>query len=224
MNQNNRSLLKNVLLSLFASAAIFTGCTTDSNRQLPIYGERHAETREINGQTTVDTVYHQIPEFTFVNQDSQQVTAETFAGKIYVTDFFFTSCPTICPKMKSQMLRVYEEYQDNPNVVLLSHTIDPQHDTVAVLRNYADQLNVNTNKWHFVTGDKDAIYDIAMKYLVPAMEEEDQPGGFTHGGHFILVDENRRIRGIYDGTDAEQVDRLIKDIPVLLNENKHAQK
>src|SRR5690606_10168016 len=102
--------------------------------------------------------------------------------------------------------------------MLLSHTIDPKHDTVAVLREYADLLQVSSQKWHFVTGDKDAIYGMAEKYLVSAMEDEQEAGGFIHSGAFILVDENRNIRGVYDGTVAEQVDKLLQDIPKLLNE------
>lgn len=122
------------------------------------------------------------------------------------------------------MLRVYEKFKDEPNLIILSHTIDPAHDTVAVLKEYAERLNVTSDKWHFVTGDRDSIYDIAMKYLVPAQEEEGAEGGFTHGGHFILVDEQRRIRGIYDGTNEDAVDKLIADIPVLLKEKQHEKK
>jgi protein SCO1/2 len=211
--------------AMLLATGFFYSCNDSGapGRTLPILGEREAVER-VNGQTVVDTVYHQIPDFAFVNQDSQQVTQETVAGKVYVTDFFFTSCPSICPKMKSQMLRVYEEYKENPNVLLLSHSIDPQHDTVAVLKDYADRLGVESAKWHFLTGEKDSIYDIAMKYLVPAQEDGDAEGGFTHGGHFILVDEQRRIRGVYDGTEEESVNQLIKDIPLLLNEKQHAKK
>jgi protein SCO1/2 len=125
--------------------------------------------------------------------------------------------------MKSQMLRIYEKFKDNPRVMLLSHSIDPQHDTVAVLRDYAQRLQVSSQKWHFVTGEKDAIYGMAMKYLVSAMEDGNQPGGFTHSGHFVLVDANRHIRGIYEGTVAESVDQLLLDIPVLLKENNNGQ-
>jgi protein SCO1/2 len=225
-NRNKLLTLRKSIMAaaLLLSTGFFYGCNDGgaSGRTLPILGEREAVEREVNGQTVVDTVYHQIPDFAFVNQDSQQVTQETVAGKVYVTDFFFTSCPSICPKMKSQMLRVYEEYKENPDVLLLSHSIDPQHDTVAVLKDYADRLGVESAKWHFLTGEKDNIYDMAMKYLVPAQEDGDAEGGFTHGGHFILVDEQRRIRGVYDGTEEESVNQLIKDIPLLLNEQQHA--
>jgi protein SCO1 len=224
---NRRSIKKYITpFAVALGLGFFTACTSNDTNEntLPIYGEREAVERKVDGKTVVDTVYHQIPDFAFVNQDSQQVTNQTFAGKIYVTDFFFTTCPTICPKMKSQMLRVYEKYKDNPNVILLSHTIDPQHDSVAVLNEYAERLGVKADKWHFVTGDKDNIYDVAQKYLVSAMEDKQEAGGFVHSGAFVLVDENRHIRGVYDGTDPEQVDRLLNDIPVLLNEKKNGKK
>ncbi|MCC9136888.1 SCO family protein [Pontibacter silvestris] len=211
--------------AVFASTVLI-GCGNNNTgeQKLPILGEREVVEREVNGQTVADTLYPEIPEFAFVDQDSQQVTNETFAGKIYVTDFFFTTCPTICPKMKSQLLRVYEQFEDTPQVMLLSHTIDPQHDSVAVLNEYAARLGVNSDKWRFVTGEKDSIYSVAQKYLVSAMEDESEAGGFVHSGAFVLVDENRHIRGIYDGTDAAQVDRLINDIPVLLQEENNEKK
>ncbi|ARS35971.1 SCO family protein [Pontibacter actiniarum] len=225
-NRNKFSLKYGVAAAAFALAtSAFYGCSNSaSEKELPIYGEREPVERTVNGETVVDTLYHQIPDFAFVDQDSQRVTQETVDGKVYVTDFFFTTCPTICPKMKSQMLRVYEAYKDNPQVMLLSHSIDPTHDTVAVLHDYAERLGIESDKWHLVTGDKDSIYDIAMKYLVPAQEDGGAEGGFTHGGHFILVDGNRHIRGIYDGTKAESVDQLIQDIPLLLNDKKDEKK
>ncbi|GAA4425398.1 SCO family protein [Pontibacter saemangeumensis] len=216
-----------IAAAVVLSAGLASGCSESgaNGKTLPILGEREAVERELNGKTVVDTLYHQIPDFAFVDQDSQQVTQQTVEGKIYVTDFFFTSCPSICPKMKSQMLRVYEKFEDNPDLLLLSHSIDPQHDTVAVLKDYAERLGVKAEKWHFLTGEKDSIYDIAMKYLVAVQEEGDAAsGGFTHGGHFVLVDGQRRIRGVYDGTKEASVDQLIQDIPLLLNEKRHAKK
>ncbi|MDX5420171.1 MAG: SCO family protein [Hymenobacteraceae bacterium] len=209
-------------LLLALSALAWQSCSDNSSDsgQLPILGERQVVQREVDGQQVTDTVYHTIPDFAFINQDSQVVTSLTVQDKVYVTDFFFTTCPTICPKMKSQMLRVYEAFKDEPQLVLLSHTIDPKHDTVAVLRDYADRLQVSSNKWHFVTGEKDSIYSIAMQYMVTALEDEKEPGGFVHSGAFVLVDQNRHVRGIYDGTDPAQVDKLIQDIPALLPKKK----
>lgn len=208
---------------LALSAGLWQGCSGNSSSgdaPLPILGEREVVQRAVGDRQVTDTLYHQIPDFAFINQDSQVVTSLTLQDKVYVADFFFTTCPTICPKMKSQMLRIYEAYKDEPQLMLLSHTIDPKHDTVAVLRDYADRLQVSSDKWHFVTGEKDSIYDIAMQYMVTALEDEQQPGGFVHSGAFVLVDQDRHVRGIYDGTDPAQVDKLIQDIPKLLPKKK----
>ncbi len=216
-----------VLLKYFIKAPLFCfvylfleSCIPEDPGKLPILGFKDAvENKDNPGQ--VDTVYHTIANFNFVNQDSTMVTNDTFADKIYVSDFFFTSCPTICPIMKAQMLRVYDTFTNNAEVMLLSHTIDPEYDTVALLKDYADRLEVTSEKWHFVTGDKEMIYEIGQRsYLVTVQEDQFQPGGYLHSGAFILVDKDRRIRGIYDGTKPDQVDRLINDIPILLSEYK----
>ncbi len=156
--------------------------------------------------------------FQFVNQDSSAVTEKDVLGKIHVTDFFFTTCPTICPVMKTQMLRVYESYQNADDFLLLSHTIDPKHDTVAVLNDYAEGLGISSNKWHLVTGEKDAIYEMAETYMVVAEEDERAPGGFIHSGAFMLLDKKRQVRGIFDGTKEEEVDKLILAIKQLQDE------
>ena len=156
--------------------------------------------------------------YQFVNQDSAAVSPATFKDKIYVTDFFFTTCPTICPTMKQQMLRVYEAFEDNENVILLSHTIDPQHDTVGVLKTYAEGLGISSDKWMMVTGDKKEIFDVAAKYMVSALEDESQPGGLVHSGAFVLIDQNKKIRGYYDGTKEMDTNELIDDMKLLLNE------
>ncbi|MGV3538449.1 MAG: SCO family protein [Rufibacter sp.] len=214
--------MKKYLFSLLLGLGALSACTsTPEEKTLPILGPREPKVTIVNGAPQVDTVYHTIPEFGFLNQDSQMVTPKTVAGKIYVADFFFTSCPSICPKMKSQMLRVYEKYKDNPRVALLSHSIDPTHDTVAVLREYADRLGVSSKTWHFLTGPKDSILGIAQNhYFTSALEDKSVPGGFEHSGAFLLVDENRHLRGHYDGTNEAEVDKLLKDMDVLLAEKK----
>lgn len=187
-----------------------------SEAELPIFGRKEVVEREVNGKMVQDTLYHTISTFEFVNQDSAIVTNATFDNKVYVADFFFTSCPTICPRMKTQMLRVYEAFNESEEVAILSHTIDPEYDSVALLADYAARLGVSSDVWHFVTGDKDKIYDIAERsYMVEADADEQAPGGFIHSGAFLLVDKNGRIRGVYDGTIPEQVDLLIKDIKKL---------
>ncbi|MBM9514381.1 SCO family protein [Desulfogranum marinum] len=157
-------------------------------------------------------------DFSLTNQDGQTVTPATFKGKIYVADFFFTTCPTICPIMKVQMTRVYEAFVDNPAILLLSHTIDPDHDTVEVLHDFAQRLQIETSKWHMVTGPKSIIYPLAKKYMLGVVESSQAPGGYIHSGSFCLIDANRNIRGYYDGTDSAEVDQLIKDIGRLQGE------
>lgn len=179
--------------------------------QLPILGSK---TIVRDG----DIIYHTIHDFTFIDQDSTTVTAKTFKDKIYVADFFFTSCTTICPVMKNEMKRVYNEYKGNLNVAFLSHSIDPAHDQVPVLKEYAKDLGVENNQWHFVTGEQEDIFDMAQKhYMVAAFEDSTVPDGVLHSGAFILIDQQRRIRGYYDGTDTQEVNQLIVDIPKLLN-------
>ena len=192
-----------------------------STDRLPILGQKELITRTVNGKTVTDSVEHSIPDFQFVSQDGDIVSAQTMAGKIYVADFFFTTCPTICPKMKTQLKRVYDRFKGNPNVMLLSHTIDPTHDSVAVLREFAQSLGVEGKQWLFVTGDKEKIYDIGQNsYMVSAAEDASAPGGVVHSGAFILVDTKKHIRGIYDGTTAEGVDKLMADMDKVLAEPK----
>ena len=206
--------MKQFIITLIFSSFLLS-CSDRSPQVLPILG-RH---EFIDTDSGTDTVYHIIKPFAFVDQDSTMITNDTYIGKIYVADFFFTSCPSICPIMKVQMLRVYEEYKTNNTVMLLSHTIDPEYDNVKVLHDYATRLEVESSKWHFVTGEKPTIYDMAQtSYYVATRENDKAPGGYEHSGAFILVDDQKRIRGVYDGTNAEAVDKLIADIRTLLVE------
>lgn len=205
MKGTKSSWSKLIWIGLFAAACAGT------EKPLPILGPR-----EVDG---TDTIYHTIAPFSFVDQDSVGVTNADFAGKIYVADFFFTSCRTICPIMKTQMLRVYEATAEMPDVLLLSHTIDPEWDTVALLHDFAERLGVKSSRWHFVTGVKDSIYKIAQtSYYATAMEDRTEPDGFIHSGAFLLIDRQGRIRGKYDGTKEGDVNRLIGDIKRLRRE------
>lgn len=193
---------------------ISCGENTNTNKKLPLMG-RH---QEVNG----DTIFYQIPEFSFVDQDSNMVSTSTVQGKVYVADFFFTTCPTICKRMTAQMLRVHDEFLDEDSLVLLSHTIDPKHDSVSVLKAYADKISAQTSKWHFLTGDQDTIFSMAKSYMVSALKDEKNPelsGGYIHSGAFILLDKNRHIRGYYDGTSPDEVDQMMTDIRTLLKES-----
>lgn len=207
---HNKQII-NILSLLFIFSVTFTACKQPVEKPLPIYGEREV----ING----DTIFHTIANFQFVNQDSVLVTNDTFKGKIYIADFFFTSCRTICPIMKTQMLRVYDSLKNDADVLILSHTIDPEYDTVALLHDFAERLGVSSSKWHFVTGVQDSIYKIAQtSYFATAMEDSSEPDGFIHSGAFLLIDKQQRIRGNYDGTVEESVNKLIRDVRKLQRE------
>lgn len=162
-------------------------------------------------------------DFQFTSQDGKPVTPTTLENKIYVTDFFFTTCPTICPIMKSQMIRLYERYESNPNVMLLSHSID-QNDSVEVLKAYAAGLGIDSKKWLMVTGKRSKIFETAKAYMQSSNSDGEivgvdakAPGGYIHSGAFILMDGKRNIRGYYDGTKEEEVNELMTDIDLLLS-------
>lgn len=178
---------------------------------LPILGE----TEISNG----DTIYHTIPPFSFVDQNGDTVNENTVKGKIYITDFFFTHCPTICPKMAQQMHDLHEKYKNNADVLFLSHSIDSKYDTVATLKKYAEKLNVADSKtWHFLHVPADQLFDRARSYLTAVQKDSTESAGFTHSGHFVLVDRNRHIRAYCDGTKPEDVSILKRKIDQLLNE------
>jgi protein SCO1/2 len=189
---------------------VVLGCQQE--KKLPFLGPK-----EIGKQG--DTLYHKIPDFKFLNQDSLWISEKNMAGKIYVADFFFTTCPTICPKMKTQLLRIYDKFAEDDRVRILSHTIDPEYDGVRVLKEYAKKLNITSPRWNLLTGKKTDIYRLGEKsYMVTAQEDANEVGGFVHSGAFILVDQNRHVRGIYDGTNEEDVNHLIEDMTLLLKE------
>ncbi len=205
-------LLKPIYLVSFA--LLVFSCSQE--KKLPYLGRHTAQT--VNGKT--DTIYHQIPPFKFLNQDSVWVSEKDLEGKIYIADFFFTTCPTICPKMKTQLLRIYERYANKDEIRILSHSIDPDFDKPHVLKQYANRLQVKAPRWNMLTGDKKAIYTLGEKsYMVTAQEDKNEVGGFVHSGAFILVDKQRHVRGVYDGTKEEEVNHLIEDLEILLKTN-----
>jgi protein SCO1/2 len=187
-------------------------------RYLPIYGEKSYEAK--SGKT--DTAFHTIQDFQFVNQDGKTVTQNAFKGSIYVTDFFFTTCHSICPIMSNQMEKVYTKYKGNPEVKFLSHTVDPEIDTVEQLKAYALKHNADAAQWMFVTGDKKALYDIARTgYLLNAEQGDGGPDDFIHTQNFALIDKDKRIRGFYDGTDSTDIYHLMQDMDLLLAEYRY---
>ena len=179
---------------------------------LPVYGAKMVTTQG-------DTVYHTIKDFSLLNQYKEIVTQQTTQNKIYVANFFFATCQSICPAMTNQLTRVQQAEKNNPDFLILSHTVNPMHDTAEVLMEYAGKYGALKNKWHFLTGDKKAIYNLAKDdYMVNALEDDGTAEGFIHSEALILIDKQRRIRGIYDGTDSLQVNKLISDISILKTE------
>lgn len=205
-------------LSAITFSIFFFACSDKNEKKLPIIGERTTEERVVDGNTVMDTIYHQIPAFTFINQDSLPLTDKDFDNKIYVANFFFTHCPSICPTMQRNLLKVYEKYHGDERIAFLSHSIDFKYDSPSVLKSYAEKLGVTNKQWQFVTGDKKDIYGIAEKYLVYTQEDESAPGGYDHQSYLVLIDPQKRIRGAYDGTNDEQVSQLFRDLEILLNE------
>ena len=182
----------------------------EEQKTLPILGHTYEEAGK--------TIHHTIRDFSFVNQDSMTITNQQFEGKAYVADHFFISCPTICPKLSKSMLRIHDAYKQDDRLLLLSHSIDTKYDTIPRLKKYATNLGVTSDKWHFVTGEKDDILDIAEDYFNVALEDAEAPGGYNHSGRLVLVDKNRNLRAFCDGTDPESVTKFMGDIATLLSE------
>lgn len=206
------------LLVCLIILATFCGCSS-ADEKLPYLGEPEMARKVVDGKQVEEQVYPTIPDFSFTNQYGETVTQKDVSGKIYVADFFFVTCPTICPIMKKNLLNVYKMYKDNPDIRILSHTIDPDHDTPAVLKQYAQDMGVTGKMWQFVTGNREKIYDIGENhYLVTAGKDSTAPGGYMHSGAFVLIDKEKHIRGMYDGTTVDGTQKLIRDINVLRKE------
>ena len=214
------------LLPALAATLLTTACTEPPKEtaKLPMMGERDVRPRADGGPA--DTVFATVPAFRLTDQARQVITNKTFAGRAYVADFFFATCPGICPKMQGELLKVYTKYAKDPRVVFLSYTIDPAHDTIPVLRDYAQRLGItDAARWHFATtgahGEptaKDTVFQLARAYFTAALPDKQAPGGFAHNGTFALVDDQGHIRGLYDSLNAQEVARLFEELPILLAE------
>lgn len=187
-------------------------------RFLAYYGPKNA--LKVN-----DTTYHFIPDFEFTDQDNEPVSSGTTAGKIYVTEFFFTTCQSICPVMNMNLERVYKTFGSKDDFLILSHTVDPETDSVPVLKSYALAHGVNNKNWLFLTGEKPHLYDLARQgYLLNAEEGNGGEEDFIHTQNFALIDKEKHIRGFYDGTDSLEINRLIQDIHLLYKEYDYKKK
>lgn len=187
-------------------------------RVLPVYQPSQVDEELVDTTMIYVRKYHTIGDFSLTNQNGETITQEDYKDKMYVTDFFFTTCQTICPIMTDNMSRLQEELKNNNNILLLSHTVTPEIDTVAQLKKYAIEKGVDDSKWNLVTGDKKEIYDLARKSYLVAKDVPEEEYELIHTENFVLVDSKKRIRGFYDGTDSEEIDRLLGDIEVLENE------
>jgi len=163
--------------------------------------------------------YHTIADFSLTNQNGKTITQDDYKNKIYVADFFFTTCQTICPIMTDHMVEIQEKLRDDDDVLLLSHTVTPEIDSVAQLKKYAVEKGVNDAKWNLVTGNKKEIFDLARKSYLAAKDVPFSENDLVHTENFVLVDKKKRIRGFYDGTDAESIKKLLADIKILKQED-----
>ncbi|MEL6483647.1 MAG: SCO family protein [Bacteroidota bacterium] len=200
-----------IVISLFYNAL-------NPEKRLPVYQPSMVSQELVDSTLHFKKKYHTIADFELVNQNGKTITQQDYKDKIYVADFFFTTCLTICPIMTKNMAAVQEEISSYPDVMLLSHSVTPQIDTVAQLRRYADEKGVLDEKWNLVTGDKAQIYELARKSYL-AVKTDGNGGEFdmVHTENFILVDKERRIRGYYDGTNIEEMEKLLSDIAILRN-------
>lgn len=203
-------------------------CDTPTNpaeveKVLPFLGEHEVEFNKMDDGTMVaDTVYYTIPKFSFINQDGRVISHRDYDGKIFVADFFFTHCPSICPMMSAQMMRLQGKVKDaglNEEVMFLSHTVDPTRDTPDTLKAYSQKIGADLSNWNFVTGpEEDIYYQAENGYMLTAFPSDSADGGFFHSDKIALIDRQRRLRGIYDGTSTKSVDQLFEDLKVLKNE------
>ena len=183
---------------------------------LPIYQPDMVNKELVD--TTVQYVrkYHKVPDFKLVNQNGDTITQKNYEDKIYITDFFFTTCQGICPIMTDHMVKIQKEFKDDPEVLLLSHSVTPEIDSVAQLKKYAEEKGVIDEKWNLVTGDKKQIYDLARKsYLVAKSQGNGGKYDMVHTENFALVDKNKQVRGFYDGTNPKAIEQLVEDVKLL---------
>ena len=203
---------------------VFYACkseTINKKTTLPFFNSADFTPQWISEKSKIYESIHKIPSFEFVNQLGEKVTNSTYKGKIYIADFFFTTCPGICPRLAKNMRKLQEAFKDDDDVMLLSHSVTPVKDSVPVLYSYAIENKVDAKKWNLVTGDKKAIYEIARKayFADEDFVKTQDEDAFIHTENFILIDRKGRIRGVYNGTLAIEVDRILRHIKLLKNES-----
>ncbi len=201
-------LLSCIIMYLFYEAL-------QPQKKLPIYQPSMVNPELVDSTLQYKRKYHTIADFSLINPNGEAITQADYEGKIYVADFFFTTCPTICPVMTKNMAKIQLWTKDD-DIFLLSHSVTPEIDSVAQLKKYAEEKGVDDTKWNLVTGDRKQIYELARKsYLAVKTDGDGGPYDMIHTENFILVDKQRRIRGFYDGTNAEDIEKLMKDLEIL---------
>ena len=202
-------LISGVIVYLFYNALV-------PKKILPIYSPAMVNSELVPEEIQHIRKYHTIADFSLMNQNGKIITQEDYKDKIYIADFFFTTCPTICPIMTKNMADIQQEISGDYDVLLLSHSVTPEIDSVAQLKKYAIEKGVDDTKWNLVTGDKKQIYDLARKsYLAVKTDGDGGPFDMIHTENFILVDKQKRIRGFYDGTNKEDIKQLLTDLEIL---------
>lgn len=203
-----------ITLSLFYTAL-------KPSKNLPIFNPADVNPELVDSTVQYISKYHTIADFKLTNQNGKTITQKNYEGKIYVADFFFTTCGSICPKMTTNLVEIQKEFLQNPKVMLLSHSVLPDIDNVGVLKEYAKLNGVNDSKWNLVTGDKKEIYALARKsYLAVKQGKPNELYDMVHTENFVLIDSKKRVRGFYDGTKKENIEKLIEDINWLLEDEK----
>jgi protein SCO1/2 len=203
--------------------AYYFTSTKVNEKTLPVIQPRDLKSEMVNPDLLNVGIGHRIGDFSFLNQNEETITLEAVKGNVFVVEYFFTTCGSICPKMTAQMTRVQKEFKGNGDFKILSFTVDPEFDTVQVMKAYAEKHNAIDGQWHFLTGDKDELYQLARNsffVLRPAEAANlgDVGSDFIHTNNFVLVDQKLRIRGYYDGTSISEVNELMEDVHILLKD------
>jgi protein SCO1/2 len=226
-------LEKNRIIYMLIFIVLFTSCEKKIKKEnikvteisrvefLPFYNEESFTPIWLTPNTEEEKRFHKIPDFNLMNQLGDTISQKTFEGKIYVTDFFFTTCPGICPKMTGNMEKIQEEFVNDSDILLLSHSVMPTTDSIPILKEYAKNNNVIDNKWHLVTGGKKDIYDLGRNhyFVENDLGEVKDINDFLHTENFLLIDKNKHIRGIYNGLNRASIAQLIIDIKTLQKES-----
>lgn len=217
MNKKHFTLIGIIIIFAIAMGFAYNMINSNQNHQLKIWSPNELNPIIVDPSMQAVSRNHKIADFKLIDQDGDTITNENYTHKVYIADFFYTTCPDICPKLTSNMKRVYEAYKGDTKVAFISHTVTPKIDSPAVLKAYAKEYDAKAPQWEFVTGPKKEIYNLARKSYCVA-QNAPKKGAFDliHTQNITLIDTNRRIRGYYDGLDNQDIDRLIKDIKTLL--------